>query len=222
MIHDVQISNGRICQIREMVLTAANLEKSLEAMPYGGEKLIKDPCVENLRLPPISLVFYSYVFESGTIPSGDTLVELYLNQEEYFSYVPQEKVEVIYDRQVTLVELEGLRARVLRTYPSLVRDFHFYLMALESNLFSLVQYSVSRDFEHGIDLKVSVGERSCNVALYLDSPRARLFASIKRFRHPQNGLVRLGLKSGQEKRVGDYMLYSESHIRKLYETVTKG
>lgn len=146
MVLNVEIYNDHIRQTKEFSLTVSKVEEFLIKQKYTGQNRKKDPAVENLLLPPISLTFYHCVYEDGQIPSEMRLVEAYLDQEEFFSYTANKMVEVSYGGQRSLVLLESLIARILRTYPSLVRDLHFYLMAHESGLFSAVRYSVGADY----------------------------------------------------------------------------
>lgn len=216
---NVEIYNGHIRQTKELSLTIAALEETLQRYKYSGENRIKDPVVEDLVLPPITLSFYSCIYKTGLLPSDSELVEEYLNQEGYFSYVPENRVEVTYSGKSTVVSLEGLIGRVLRTYPSLVRDFHFYLMAHESNLFSAVRYSVSEDYGQGIDIKVQYNSKWYNVGLCLSSRRSLLYKAKKAFRHKPVDIIYIELQKNEAQIVGDYMLYTEKHIHKLLKSI---
>ena len=154
MILNVEIYNGHIRQTQSLELTVVRLEELLRCYEYSGENREKVPSVEKMALPPFALSFYSFIVKTGMLPSEDDLLEEYLKQDKYFSYIPDGKVEVTYKGNRDVVPLAGLIGRVLRTYPSLVRDFHFYLMAYESNLFTAVRYSVSEDVDQGVDIKV--------------------------------------------------------------------
>ena len=55
---------------------------------------------------------------------------------------------------MTEMRKNALIERILRIYPSVVRDLHFYLMAYENGLFSAVRYSVGAEYEQGLSVKV--------------------------------------------------------------------
>ena len=127
MIINVEIYNNHIRQVKEFNLTCLLLEDKLKQIKYKGEGLIKDDAVEAFRLPPIALTFYSLIYEMGNVPTDDLLIEEYLKQE-YFNYVSGDKIEVCYNSEPTVLSMEGIIARIQRTYPSLIRDLHFYLL----------------------------------------------------------------------------------------------
>ena len=106
-ILNVELYNNHIRQVKDLSLTCETLEEKLKYMKYTGEKRVVDDKVENLLLPPIALTFYSLIYDMGNVPTEDLLIEEYLNQEEYFGYLPEEKVEVNYNNTLTVVSLEG-------------------------------------------------------------------------------------------------------------------
>lgn len=217
MIQNVEISQGAIRQSKALSLTVSSIEDRLLNLPYSGEHLVKDPKVENLQLPSIALQFYSLVYATGTVPCDNDLVEAYLSQEQHFSYVPSDKVEVNYLGSRTVVKLQSLIARILRTYPSLVRDLHFYLMAYESKLFDAVYYSVTNDFAKGVDLRVRHRQNWYDVALFLDTSRSIFFWQRKAKRHRRNNdrLINISLNPAEAQIVGPYMLYTHQHVQQL-------
>ena len=219
MILNVEIYNGHIRQTKSLDLTVASLEETLQHYKYSGENRLRDPAVEDLVLPPITLIFYSCIYKTGFLPSDSELVEEYLNQKEFFSYVPESKVEVTYSGKCTVVSLDGLVGRILRTYPSLVRDFHFYLMARESNLFSAVRYSVTDDYGKGVDIKVQYNDKWYNVGLCLSSKRSLFYKAKKAFRHRPTDIIHIELQQSEANMVGDYMLYTKKHLEQIIQRV---
>lgn len=219
MVLNVEIYNGHIRETKELPLTVAELEASLQLHKYTGENRPKDPSVENLVLPPISLSFYSYVYASNRVPSEMDLMESYLNQEEFFAYVPNNMVQVSYSNKTSTVPLDALIARILRTYPSLVRDLHFYLMAHESGLFSAVRYSVGADFKEGVDIKVQHNGKWYNIGLYVATKRSLFYKSKKLFRHHPVDMINLELHPNEAHIVGNFMLYAKEHIIKLFNMI---
>ena len=74
--------------------------------------------------------------------------------------LPEERLDVkikVIDENVVMggasYNLNALKARILRTYPSLLRDFHFYLMLKECNSFDKVTYSCADDIK-GTDITI--------------------------------------------------------------------
>jgi len=222
LIHNIELSNKHMRQTRDFTLTSRKLEDTVRKYPYTGENRIKDQVVENTLFPPITTVFYSYVFEHDNVPSPDALVGLYLAQG-YFTEIPPDKYAVNYETTNTTVNRDGLIARILRTYPSLHRDLHFYLMAVESNLFQSVWYSVSDDFTKGIDIRVKDNDSWFDIALLQNTVRSKFFRDKKKSRHSgtNSNLIYVELDQKQSKRCGDFYLFTMHHVKQLKEAVQK-
>lgn len=220
-ILNVEIYNKHIRQVKDFTLTCKALEEKLEQLQYTGENRIKDEQVENMQLPPIALPFYSYIYDTGNIPTEDILIELYLGQEEYFGYLPEEKIEVNFKGIVSVVSLEGVIGRVLRTYPSLIRDFHFYLMSVESGEFDAVRYSFIDDFENKIDLKIMYKEMWFNIGLQIKSTRSSFFQRLKQHRHKPVDVLYIELDRRKCKTCGSLFLYTQEHLQTLIKTLNK-
>lgn len=218
MIINVEIYNDHIRQVKDLSLTVATLEEILKSYKYSGEGKKKEPAVENLRMPPMTLTFYSFLFDTGTIPTDMSLAEEYLNNSA-FAYIPDGKVEVDYEGKRTIVTLEGLYGRILRTYPSIIRDLHFYLQLKESGLFEAVRYSVKADFEDKVDVKVQYQGAWYNIGLMLSSKRSLAFWEKKKSRHKPIDTIDIGLNDCPKSRVGDYDLYTHHHIQRLLKKI---
>lgn len=218
MITDIEIFNNQISQVKNLAINMDDLEKILLTLPYSGEGLIKDESLENFRLPPIALCFYNYIFEQETIPSEDELVENYLNYP-YFIASLDGVVEIIYSGQKLVTTKEKLRARVLRTYPSLIRDFHFYLMLKESGLFKCVKYSFIADFFDRVDIKVMYNNKWYNIALMIASSRSLFYREKKNNRHSPIQTIDILLHKENSKQVGFFRLYTESHLFQLMKKI---
>lgn len=216
---NVEMWNNHIRQVKDFSLTCETLEEKLKEMRYTGEKRVVDERVENLLLPPIALTFYSLIYDMGNVPTEDLLIEEYLGQEEYFGYLPDEKIEVTYNGVVTVVSMDGLISRILRTYPSLIRDFHFYLMSSECGLFEAVKYSFIDDYKNKIDLKIKYKEEWHNVGLLLGSKRSLFYRFKKRFRHKPVDVIYIELDKKDAHWVGDFMLYTRDHINELWRQI---
>lgn len=220
MILNVEMYNNHIRQTKELHLSSSQLEETVKHYQYKGEKRIVDEQVENMFLPPIALVFYSLLYDTDNVPSPDDLLKAYFNQP-YFSFVADGKVNVTYEDNATLCNTESITARVLRTYPSLLRDLHFYLLANESNCFDAVRYSFKKDYEGKIDVQILHNGKWYNVGLLLNSKRSLFYKFKKQFRHKQTDVLYVELDKSDCKMCGDYMLYAEHHIKQLYEKVEK-
>lgn len=217
---NVEIANDHIREVKELSLTSPSLEQALMSFKYEGENKIKEPEVENLQIPPFATVFYGFVFDNDMAPSPTQFIEKYLSSS-CFEYLPNGQIRVNYAEKSTIVSLEGLVGRVLRAYPSIVRDLHFYLMAKESNLFQYVMYSVKNDYDKKIDIQVKYNDQLFNVGLLLSSKRSLFFKAKKFFRHEDVDVIYIELKKEDARWVGDYMLYTPYHLNLLFKEINK-
>ena len=116
-------------------------------------------------------------------------------------------------------DMDALAGRILRTYPSLIRDFDFYLLLFESNKFEQVIYSCEKDIE-GKDIIIKNHGNEYTVSLFVDTVRSNSFKKINNlFRHKDLGNeIKLPLNLKQARRCGDFMLYSKKDIEFVAKT----
>lgn len=162
---------------------------------------IRDSAVENARYPSFVKSFYASMDSRGTLPT----------QEEFVSD---------YAEQTGLEMTAGLEARLRRTYPSLVRELHARLLAMET--FEDVSYSVDADYKHGIDLTIHHGGEDYHIHLFVDTRRGNHFRLAKDTRHRFSGHhidISLNLREGRP--VGDFLFYPEATFESLKSNLEK-
>lgn len=220
MILNVEMYNKHIRQTKALALSAGDLENRIKDYPYEGEGLVRDEKVEAGKLPPYILTFYSMLFQYGTIPSPQDLMEQHFAQE-HFCYLPDGQIEVTFEGKTDIYSFDGMIARLQRSYPSLIRDLHFYLMACESGLFDSVRYSFQKDYYEKIDIQVLLKDKWYNVGLCLGTKRSLWYKFKKQFRHRnQAKVIYVELHEDEAKRCGDYNLYTLEHIQQLYRRIS--
>ena len=217
---NIEISNNRICQCKELTITSKDIESALIHFTYKGENKLRDEEVEKTKLPPMTYVLYSYIFKYNMIPSPDTFIKEYLNQS-YFNPVSLVQVEMNYGNTVKVLDREGIEYHVLRAYPSLIRDFHFYLLAYESKKFRTVYYSFKEDYYNGIDIFIQFHFNWYQIALLQKSKNSLYYKDKKKNRH--NGtnanVIYVELDKYESKKCGDFYLYTPNHISIVYNTI---
>lgn len=200
-------------------LTVKDLEQRIAGFHYAGEGLIRDRDVENACLPVMVKTFYSYVTEHGTVPAPEEFVESYLSGE-YFEKLPESQYRVTWDGETKELSADGLRARLLRAYPSFLRDFHFRLMALESGLFEEVAYTEEEDYYGGVDVTLRYGGRQFAIGLFAGTRRAGRYSKWKLQRHPDAPeILKLELRPEVKKHCGDIDLYTPVVLQEVLEFI---
>lgn len=214
-IIDIKFSMGKVYLLKEHRLTLANIEKQLSAFTYTGQNKIVSEEVENMVFEPFALSFYNFVFDNYCLPSEGEFIDSYvanyftsLNETQYL-FKPLSK-------EYTL-DKESVHARILRTYPSLIRDLHFYLMCVESKLFENVNYSLKRDYFEGVDILIKRDGVEYSISLMVKTERSTHFKIRKYSRHDYSDLHEIVLEIDLTncKKVSNFFLYPESVLQKM-------
>ena len=120
--------------------------------------------------------------------------------------------------------MASVKARLLRSYPSLIRDFHFYVLCQTSDQFEHVSYSLRQDYYAGIDLCVQYAGHKFQVSVMLNSPRARAYKTKKYARRaevPQNEVIMLFELHQYVQIRGQIKLFTMRHIELLVGELKK-
>lgn len=207
---DLKIINNTVYKSTKTSFNFEEFYDFVRKMPYSGQGLTVDKHVENTLLPPMIRVFYE-IFFAGYFPSSKTFLKVYL--ENYFVPVDNESIKL--KSTCEILNKKGVIARVLRTYPSLVRDFHFYMLCLDSKRFQVVQYSLTNDYKKGVDLTIKYKDTIFSIALLVDTNRSNSFKTKKYSRHNYNNLHEVCVRINpfdESTRIGKYSLYNKTHL----------
>lgn len=165
--------------------------------------------VENkIKFPMFLTPFYKYVYYNNDI----------LNQSDFHNYYLSEN-KTYFDENTFKPEiLEGLRARIFRTYPSLVRDLHFGLFVKENIEEGQIIYNRNLDTKEGIDLLIKLKDTLYAINLFTDTKNSRLSREKKVLRHtPFDNVkyVELPVKFEGSLKCGKFFLYGENEMNVL-------
>lgn len=220
-ILDIKFMGDNAYLLKSCKITAGELEQTIKAFDYNElyskYRDYKDENgVEKTQFPPINFVFYKYVFENDSIPSPQNVIDLYFELYEDNIKVVDGNAEM----NGVIYNLNALKARILRTYPSLLRDFHFYLMLKECNSFDKVTYSCADDIK-GIDITIVHRNQKYIVSLFTDTKRSWSFKKIKNiFRHRYGkNEVKVPMVLDEADRYGDFMLYKKSDVKNVTDKI---
>lgn len=219
---DVRFEGDTAMLIRHKHWTAAEIEEQVSQFSYTGENLIKDPEVEKAKLPPFALAFYKFIFFKNRLPEEVELWNYYLGQ--HFTVVDAKYIQFLQKGVLKKYLAESVKARMLRSYPSLIRDFHFFVLCQESRLFERVSYSLRDDYFKGIDLTISYQNRLFRISVMLNSERSRAYKAQKYARHaesPENEVLMLFDLYKNANVRGQIKLFSPKHVEELLIEIQK-
>ena len=202
--------------LKPMKLTAGDVEQSLIHYPFTGSGRIKDDSIEKTFVPIVASVFMRFVFDYDRIPTEDELwqayTETYLDQKHDGYVIKDTFLPKHQSKQ--LLNRNGLQARVLRAYPSLIRDVHFYLMCKESRYLNKVKYSLKTDLYDGIDLFVDYEGQTFGISCFTQTARSQQFKEKKYRRHNYNHIQEICVEMDLSKgfRAGNFRLFHHTHL----------
>lgn len=193
------------------------LENELKSMHYTGENEMVDREVENVKLPYFALAFHGFLWENDRIPTQEEYFDQYINQP-CFSKIDRETVHFSRPGREIDLKINGIKARALRSYPSLIRDFHFFLMSAENEKIQEAWYAMKRlDIAKGIDLQVKYKDQWFPLQFYVSTKRGEYFRKRKDFRHEgkNRNVFDVELDREDALKCGDFFLYRKSDLEKL-------
>lgn len=220
-ILDIRIYKDKMIMEKKHSMRSDLLEEEIKKLSYTGERRKKDPKVENSRFPPFIVSFYKYLFEYSKIPKEDILIEYYLKEHfedaENGNIKLREKYLDIY--QDLLLDKDGVINRLLRSYPSLIRDYHFLLLCYEDQAFRNSYYSLNIDYFGGYDIVVEGKDTSYGVSLFIDTHRGNHFKHKKNNRHTYEGMEDIPFRAVREEcfQCGNIYLFTREHVKELKE-----
>ncbi len=152
------------------------------------------------------------MFQRKSIPSEDAFFEEYLKTIDTRKSNPE-----TFMHQGKELSKEGLKMRVLRTYPSLIRDVHFYYYLLESRKFQNVNYSLKRDIFDGIDIQVEFEDIKYGISIHIGTFRGSTFKKKKESRHDYSTFREIVIvaKFDQLINVGKFYLLGELELQEI-------
>jgi len=199
-------------ELDNIKLTSKQIEEQISGYSLSFLPIRRHDIEWGMKFPMFIPAFYKYITEQGIIPQ----------QVEFWEQYDDDNKSDPIIQQLNLEQREALKARVFRTYPSLVRDIHFALLLRESGEFDEVIYNQDLDITQGIDLVVIHIENIYVVNLFIDTQRAHEGRYKKQFRHEKLKVtknIELPVDFKGSKECGSFFLYSTRELKMLQEMI---
>ena len=215
-IKDIRISNNQIAVIRDAEISIEILEHQISKIEYSPAVGAKDENAERATLPPFIQAFYYLYFSYLRIPTEKEFWETYI---AWVGANPEGEIDFNNQKYKS----EGLRKRLNRTYPSLIRDLHFLYLLESSKKFEHVDYSMERDYYNGLDLKVVYNKQEFYISLFIDTSRSRYYKHKKTKRHDYSEIneIELSVEFNSLSKKGSIYLLNNSHIKYLEDSLNE-
>lgn len=198
-------------ELKEIDINYRQIEKQIEKYDLTFLNKSSREVEEKINFPPFVEKFYDFIKEWERIPKQSEFVEYYLDKN-----CDEPSIKDL-DEKRTL----DLKARLMRSYPSYVRDLHLGKM-LESKLeIGEVVINSNIDIEEGVDILIRYYNREYCICLFVNTDRASYFRKKKLERQNERDCdyIELPLSSYAHKEVGDFYLYSNNDIINLLDKI---
>ena len=199
--------------------TCKDVEEQIKTYQLVFDQTRNEKVEWRLKLPMFVPSFYNYVKSKNSIP----------NQNDYWRFYVSENKNYLTSLNLSKEEKIGVKARVFRSYPSLVRDLHFGLYIKKNNFFRSVFHNDFYDIEYGIDLIIENDDGAkIGLNLFTNTKAAQYARTIKKYRPKKSvdfACYEIPISFIGSKRCGDFFLYSEREIIMIVEKIqicTKG
>lgn len=219
-IIDIKFCGKHAYVLKEITLTSIEVENQLEHIKYTGQGRKKNSITENQVFPPFALAFFKLLFKYNKIPNENELLEFYA--ETFFQETSGGDFSCDYQNRHFLVDIESFKGRILRSYPSLIRDYHFFLKCTESKYFDKVIYSLKDDYYEGIDITIFANHIKKHISLHVKTTGGKYYKVKKESRHnyyEKNEIVLEMDLNHNSKKISDFYLYPDETIDILINKV---
>ena len=214
MIQDIKFIDGTATMYKKLFMSTKEIESQLKGIDYKNfysyyKGRVADE-VEKANLPFIMLAFYHYVFVEERVPTPQDLLDEYyfLNRKSITRYGDD---YINFDGRT--FQKKDVDARVLRAYPSLIRDLHMFSLLSESKCFDKVSYSFVDDM-NGADIVITHQGKQFIVSLFVQTKRSQEFKKYKNtVRHQYgNNEIQVPLDFALASQCGDFYLYNKTNL----------
>jgi hypothetical protein len=191
-----------------ITISAEEILSQIKHYPLTFDKYKNQKVEWGMKLPMFIDSFYPFVIQNGKVPSQEELWIVYKSQKSIQHLFKSDDIE------------RGIKARLLRTYPSLVRDLHFSIFLKEKSKGAKVIYNLTLDTKYGVDILIDYNSTLYAINLFTPTTRALIGRSKKVSRHEviENVVnIELPVEFNDQHKWGEFFLYGEKQIIKLRE-----
>ncbi len=212
-IVDIKITDYGISVTRDTLLSAEKIEEQVKIIEYNGQGKPQNFESEKAKLPPFIQVFYYLFFRHLKIPSEKLFYDTYV---EWLGGIIDGNIIVENQK----FNAEGIKYRLIRAYPSLIRDLHFLYLLQESKRFESVEYSLRLDYYNGLDIKLNYLGKEIYVSLFIDTTRSVYYKRVKTTkRHDYSAVIEITFNVDFDSltKFGNIYLLNNAHVDLLEE-----
>jgi hypothetical protein len=198
--------------LQEINISSDDIKRIIESYKLTFIQKRDNQVEWGMAFPMFVDAFYDYVIKKQSIP----------NQEQFYQHYLYVNKEFFEQKKLSEEIMYGLKARVFRTYPSLVRDLYFNKLVKE-NLPNVTScYNKKLDIEQGIDLMISTNDKNYAINLFTDTERAYIGRNKKQNRHKNYEnveYIEFPVNFKGSLKCGDFFLYGNEEFINLKKII---
>jgi len=180
-------------------------DQKFDATPY--KNMIINKIEWKKAIPLINVSFHYHILRDNNIPTLSEFIEDYdRDNKSFLNLTPKEWIP-------------GIKYRLVRSYPSLIRDVHFVNKTRELGYQTI--HTLQLDL-HGIDAAIPIDNQKLLFRLFFNSKKSRKYLKNKTKSHKLNNYINFGLTKYNRIQIGDIFLYSDDSIEKIINNSIAG
>lgn len=226
----------QLCELRQnpIHLTLEDIHNQLQNMQFekvyqsvGGADN-KHKALENAKLIPFSLLYYSLFITEQKIPTPQTMICEYIYrfcQESKIHphyYTLKDKYLMLGYGDKLLFTVDSLAGRICRAYNSFNREVELAFRLMQEKELS-VRYSFKEDYFNGIDLGVVHNNSICGIACYQNNSRTEAFKVLKettrRDNYDSSKMISMKIDRNNHNVCGDIWIFSDKEYQELLQQI---
>lgn len=183
--------------------------------PYRKKYNIKQDAVEFAKnIPTFIDSFHELYFMNSEVPEVEQMFDHYFSK----GFQKHDDTNISYNGKI--FNEDAFKSRLVRTYPSLVRDLQISMLFLNechtNTKVSNVYYDTMLD-KSGVDLSFFYKNIPFHARIRLDSKRSNEFNALKNKRHEYSCYNPVEFVVKFEYAIGDFFVLDQNMYDKLYE-----
>ena len=194
-------------------ITVDYIEKFLSCgKPYYHQSN-KNLLIESMNLPSFCETFNGFL-DSDRLPSEDEFIDKYLENH----------LAKIVEKTDNKDEIDGLIGRLSRTYPSLLRELHFYCLVREHPWFKDKIMKRSNELDMmGSDFVILHDGNEYHIRVYLETYRGLNYLNQKNKANTDDitHIIDVGLRKENSFTLNNYWMFDDTNVQKIIDKINE-
>lgn len=202
-------------QLSQYHLTSTDIQRQVVSYPLTFLREWNSEVEYKISFPAFVIAFYDFIYKNKRVPS----------QQQFFDYYITFNHDYFTAAKFSQYIINCLKARVFRSYPTLVREFHFNKLLTEKAPEYKIVYNDYLDIKHDIDTLLIRDGQYWAACLYTKTKRALQARDLKETRHQRFSnvhYIEFPVNFDNKRKLGDFFLYGKQEMKILFDRINQG